>query len=151
MEIQRGPFGFENGAAYIAKIKPFIEFLKAKYPQVRIAGWSTPVGRRSSVPESYRQWNKEVAQVPGIDGFAQYGWTEFGSSALRQRRSGEAKTPEQRLAEYDAFVQSFPEKEIKAYAEDWGADKKMFLLQWGTHADRNTALEGLHSVNFLFL
>src|SRR5687768_4138223 len=26
----------------------------------------------------------------------------------------------------------------------------MFMLQWGTHADRNTVVEGLHSVNFLF-
>lgn len=150
MEVQFGAFRFESSAAYVEKIKPFIELIRTKYPQVRIAGWSTPVGRKSGVPESFRQWNKEVAMVPGIDGFAQYGWTEFASAALRKRGSGEVKTPEQRLADYDAFVQTFPEKEIKAYADDWGADKKMFMLQWGTHADRNTALEGLHSVNFLF-
>ncbi|MDZ4403270.1 EF-hand domain-containing protein [Prosthecobacter sp.] len=150
MEVQLGAFRFESSADYIAKIKPIIELLKAKYPKVRIVGWSTPVGRKSGVPESFRQWNRDVAQVPGIDDFAQYGWTEFASAAMRKRGSGEVKTPEQRLGDYDAFVQSFPEKEIKAYANDWGADKKMFMLQWGTHADRNTALEGLHSVNFLF-
>src|SRR2546423_7566499 len=26
----------------------------------------------------------------------------------------------------------------------------MFMLQWGTHADRNTAVEALHMVNFYF-
>ncbi|HEY2572696.1 MAG TPA: hypothetical protein VGH65_01465, partial [Verrucomicrobiaceae bacterium] len=115
-----------------------------------IVGWSTPVGRRAGVPESFRQWNRDVAKVPGLNGFAQYGWTEFGGAALRGRKGGESRTPEQRLEDYDAFVRDFPEKEIKPYAEDWGADKKMYLLQWGTHADRNTVLEGLHSVNFLF-
>jgi hypothetical protein len=150
MEVQLGAFRFESSAAYIEKIEPFIELLQAKYPQVRIVGWSTPVGRKSNVPGSFHQWNQEVAKVSGIDGFAQYGWTEFGGAALRGRSSVESKTPVQRLADYDAFVQNFPKKEIKAYADDWGADKKMFMLQWGTHADRNTALEGLHSVNFLF-
>ncbi|MCW2573745.1 MAG: hypothetical protein JWO88_3803 [Frankiales bacterium] len=150
MEVQLGAFRFENSGDYIARIKPYIEFLRANYPKVRIVGWSTPVGRRATVPDSFRQWNREVAKVPGIDGFAQYGWTEFGGAALRGRSEGAPKSPEQRLIDYDAFVQSFPEKEIKPYAEDWGADKKMFMLQWGTHADRNTAVEGLHSVNFLF-
>lgn len=150
MEVQLGAFRFDTSAAYITRIKPFVELLKAKYPGVRIVGWSMPVGRRSSVPESFRQWNRDVAKVPGIDGFAQYGWTEFGAAALRGRSGGESKSPEQRLGEYDAFVRNFPEKEIKAYADDWGTDRKMFMLQWGTHADRNTALEGLHSVNFMF-
>jgi hypothetical protein len=150
MEVQLGAFRFEKAADYIAKITPYIEFLRAKYPGVRIAGWSMPVGRRATVPESFRQWNREVAQVPGLDGFAQYGWTEFGGAALRGKSGGAPKSPEQRLAEYDAFVESFPEKEIKPYAADWGADKKMFMLQWGTHADRNTVAEGLHSVNFMF-
>ena len=61
-----------------------------------------------------------------------------------------SSTPEQRLKEYDAFVENFPDKEIKAYAKAWGGDKKMFMLQWGAHAERNTVVEGLHSVNFLF-
>ncbi|MCX7012052.1 MAG: hypothetical protein NTW86_05715 [Candidatus Sumerlaeota bacterium] len=152
MEVQRGgPWGFENSAAYIAAIKPYIEFLKSNYPAVRIAAWSTPVGRRSAVPESYRQWNKDVAKVPGIDGFSQYGWTEFGSAATRNRLGGGARSaPEQRLLEYDAFVESFPSQQIEVYAQDWGNDKKMFMLQWGTHADRNTVLEGLHAVDFHF-
>ena len=42
MEVQLGAFRFETSAAYIAKIKPFVELLKAKYPGVRIVGWSTP-------------------------------------------------------------------------------------------------------------
>jgi hypothetical protein len=150
MEVQLGAFRFETSAAYVEKIKPYVAYLREKHPEVRIVGWSTPVGRRSALPESFHGWNQEVAKVPGLDGFAQYGWTEFGGAALRQRGSGETNSPEQRLAEYDRFVESFPEREIKPYAEDWGADKKMFLLQWGTHADRNTVLEGLHSVNFLF-
>jgi len=152
MEVQRGgPFGFENSAAYIAAIKPYIAFLKSKYPGVRIVAWSTPVGRKAVVPDSYRQWNRDVAKVAGIDGFAQYGWTEFGSQMRRSRGGGAvAGTPEQHLKEYDAFVQSFPSEQINAYAEDWGNDKKMFMLQWGTHADRNTVVEGLHAVNFMF-
>jgi hypothetical protein len=151
MEVQLGAFRFETSGAYIAAIKPYIDFLKAKYPHVRVVGWSTPVGRRATVPAAYRQWNKDVANVPGIDGFAQYGWTEFGSAALRGRgASAAANTPQQRLKEYDAFVEHFPERQIQVYAEDWGNDKKMFMLQWGTHADRNLVVEGLHSVNFLF-
>ena len=149
MEVQLGPFSFPDSAAYILAIKPYIEFLKSKYPTVRIVAWSTPVGRRASVPGSFKQWNRDVAKVSGIDGFAQYGWTEFGGAALRGR-GGEGSTPQQRLNDYDAFVESFPEKQIQVYADDWGSDKKMFLLQWGTHADRNTALEGLHMANFYF-
>ena len=151
MEVQLGPFRFKDSGAYITVIKPYIEFLKSKYPGVRIVGWSTPVGRRSRVPDSFRQWNRDVAKVPGIDGFAQYGWTEFGAAMLRSRGgSAVASTPEQRLIEYDAFVEHFPTQQIKVYAEDWGKDKKMFMLQWGTHADRNTAVEGLHTANFYF-
>jgi len=153
MEVQLGPFGFKDSAAYIAAIKPYITFLKSKYPGVRIVGWSTPVGRRSALPDSYRQWNRDVAKVPGIDGFAQYGWTEFGAAAMRMRSGGGravASTPEQHLKDYDAFVENFPTQQIKVYAEDWGKDKKMFMLQWGAHAERNTVVEGLHSVNFLF-
>ena len=71
-----------------------------------------------------------------------------GDGATASRRT--ANSPEQQLKEYDAFVESFPDKEIKAYAEDWGADKKMFMLQWGTHADRNLVVEGLHMANFYF-
>jgi hypothetical protein len=151
MEVQLGAFRFETSGAYIAAIKPYIDFLKAKYPHIRVAGWSTPVGRRATVPAAYRQWNKDVAKVPGIDGFAQYGWTEFGGAALRGRAANAAaSTPQQRLKEYDAFVEHFPERQIQVYAEDWGKDKKMFMLQWGTHADRNLVVEGLHSVNFFF-
>ena len=150
MEVQLGPFSFPDSAAYISAIKPYIEFLKSKYPSVRIVAWSTPVGRRAAVPGSFKQWNREVAKVPGIDGFAQYGWTEFGSAALKRRGGSEASTPEQRLQDYDAFVENFPAKQIQVYADDWGSDKKMFMLQWGTHADRNTALEGLHMANFYF-
>jgi hypothetical protein len=151
MEVQLGAFRFETSGAYIAAIKPYIEFLKAKHPQIRVVAWSTPVGRRATVPAAYRQWNKDVANVPGIDGFAQYGWTEFGGAALRGRgATAMARTPQQRLQEYDAFVENFPDRQINVYAEDWGKDKKMFLLQWGTHADRNLVVEGLHTVNFLF-
>ncbi len=151
MEVQLGAFRFKDSAAYIAAIKPYVGFLKSKYPGVRIVGWSMPVGRKASVPGSYREWNREVAKVPGLDGFAQYGWTEFGSAARRDRGGSVAgSSPEEHLKEYDAFVEHFPAKQIKVYAEDWGADKKMFLLQWGTHADRNTVVEGLHTVNFYF-
>ena len=151
MEVQLGAFRFKDSAAYIAAIKPYVEFLRAKYPGVRIAGWSMPVGRKASVPGSYHEWNREVAKVPGIDGFAEYGWTEFASSALRSRSGSAAvSSPEQHLKDYDAFVEKFPTKQIKVYAEDWGADKKMFMLQWGTHADRNTVVEGLHTANFYF-
>ena len=151
MEVQLGAFRFDTSGAYVAAVKPYVEFLKAKYPQVRVVGWSTPVGRRAAVPAAYRQWNKDVANVPGIDGFAQYGWTEFGGAAVRGRAANTvASTPQQRLKEYDAFVEHFPERQIQVYAEDWGKDKKMFMLQWGTHADRNLVVEGLHSVNFLF-
>ena len=150
MEVQLGAFRFETSAAYIAAITPYVDFLKARYPGVRIAAWSTPVGRKSTVPASYRQWNKEVAKVPGIDGFAQYGWTEFGGAALRGRGGDAAvSTPDSRLKQYDAFVENFPQQQIEVYAEDWG-NKKMFMLQWGTHADRNLVVEGLHTVNFLF-
>jgi hypothetical protein len=151
MEVQLGAFRFQDSAAYIAAIKPYIEFLRSKYPGVRVGGWSTPVGRRSAVPDSFRQWNRDVAQVPGIDGFAQYGWTEFGAALIRSRGGAAAgSTPQQRLQEYDAFVERFPAQQIKVYAEDWGNAKRMFMLQWGTHADRNTAVEGLHAVNFYF-
>jgi len=151
MEVQLGPFSFKDSAAYITAIKPYIEFLRSKYPGVRIVGWSTPVGRKSAVPASFRQWNRDVAKVPGIAGFAQYGWTEF-ASAVRRSRGGSAvaSTPEQHLKEYDAFVENFPTRQIKVYAEDWGNDKKMFMLQWGTHTDRNLVVEGLHMVNFYF-
>ncbi len=148
MEVQLGAFRFETSAAYVTAITPYVEYLKAKYPGVRIGAWSTPVGRKASVPSSYRQWNKDVAKVPGIDGFAQYGWTEFGGGPMRGRDS-EASTPATRLKQYDAFVEHFPKQQIDVYAEDWG-NKKMFMLQWGTHADRNLVVEGLHSVNFLF-
>jgi hypothetical protein len=151
MEVQLGAFRFETSGAYITAIKPCVDFLKAKYPKVRVVGWSTPVGRRATVPAAYRQWNQDVANVPGIDGFAQYGWTEFGGAAVRGRAtSAAASTPQQRLKEYDAFVKHFPERQIEVYAEDWGKDKKMFMLQWGTHADRNLVVEGLHTVNFFF-
>src|SRR4029077_429743 len=116
MEVQLGPFSFSDSAAYISAIKPYIEFLKSKYPSVRIVAWSTPVGRRAAVPGSFKQWNREVAQVPGIDGFAQYGWTEFGAAARKSRGGAEA-TPEQRLKEYDAFVENFPAQQIKVYAD----------------------------------
>jgi hypothetical protein len=148
MEVQLGPFSFSDSADYIAAIKPYIQFLQTKYPSVRIVAWSTPVGRRAAVPTSFHQWNREVAKLSGIDGFAQYGWTEFGSAA--RNRGGEASTPEQRLKNYDAFVENFPTQQIKVYADDWGSDKKMFMLQWGTHGDRNTVVEGLHMANFYF-
>lgn len=150
MEVQLGAFRMDTSADYIAKIQPMIELIKTRHPGVRVVGWSTPVGRRSALPESFRQWNKEVAKVPGIDGFAQYGWTEFGGAARHGRSDAGSKSAQQRLEAYDAFVRTFEDREIKAYADDWGADKKMFMLQWGTHADRNTVVEGLHTVDFLF-
>ncbi len=62
-----------------------------------------------------------------------------------------ADTAEERLKRCNLFVKTFPERQIDVYAQDWGMDKEMFMLQGGTHADRNTVLEGLHAVNFLFL
>ena len=42
----------------------------------------------------------------------------------------------------DEFIRTFPARQISAYKLDWGADKKMYITQWGTHADRNTPLQG---------
>jgi hypothetical protein len=151
MEVQLGAFRFETSGAYIAAIKPYVNFLKAKYPQVRIVGWSTPVGRRATVPAAYRQWNKDVANVPGIDGFAQYGWTEFGGAAVRGRAANRGSQHSAAASErVRRLRRALPERQIEVYAEDWGKDKKMFMLQWGTHADRNLVVEGLHTVNFFF-
>ena len=47
-------------------------------------------------------------------------------------------------------MKAFPAEQIPTYQTDWGADKKMYLTQWGTHADRGTPVQGLHIANFYF-
>jgi len=36
---------------------------------------------------------------------------------------------------YNEFVRTFPTRKIPVYRRDWGDDKKIYMLQWGTHAD----------------
>jgi pimeloyl-ACP methyl ester carboxylesterase len=127
--------------------------LKAKYPDVPIVAHSTPVGRAVELARSsFHEWNQALGRLPGISGFSQYGWTEFaGQPRLQTQRGGStAQTPAEAWRQYDEFVRTFPSRQIAAYQKDWGEDKKMYLTQWGTHADRNTAVQGLHIANFYF-
>jgi hypothetical protein len=127
---------------YLRRIGPHIELLKKKYPGVLIAAPATPVGRVEGrrLSEGMFEWNRALAKVPGLDGFAQYGWTEFGGMARRAERS----STEEGWASYRDFVRAFPTEQLPAYQRYLGTDKKYFMTQWGTHGDQNTPLQGVH-------
>ena len=58
--------------------------LQAKYPAVPIVSHSTPVGRAADrARNATHDWNRALAELPGLSGFSQYGWTEFGGHALQ--------------------------------------------------------------------
>jgi len=135
---------------YIERIKPYIAMLQAKYPHVPIVVHSTPVGRVvERATASFHEWNRQLAKLPGISGFSQYGWLEFGTE-VRRLRGAAAQTPDERWRQYDEFTRTFPDRQLPVYQRDWGGDKKMYMTQWGTHLDRNTPVQGLHIANFYF-
>jgi|GEM_PF-416488 len=153
VEMHLGPAQALGLDGYVERIKPYIAMLKAKCPDVPIVAHSTPVGRAVELARaSFHEWNQTLGRLPGISGFSQYGWTEFaGQPRLQTRRGGStAQTPAETWRQYDEFVRTFPSRQIATYQKDWGNDKKMFLTQWGTHADHNTAVQGLHIANFYF-
>ena len=153
VEMHLGPGAALGLQGYLDRIKPYLAMLKTKYPEVPIVAHGTPVGRAGArAPDSFHEWNQQLARLPGIGGFSQYGWTEFGGQPrLQTLRSGlTAETPSEAWQQYDEFVRTFPLRQIPAYEKDWGADKKMYVTQWGTHSDRNTAVQGLHIANFYF-
>lgn len=153
VEMHLGPAQALGLDGYIERIKPYIAMLKAKWSDVPIVAHSTPVGRAVELARaSFHEWNQALGRLPGISGFSQYGWTEFaGQPRLQMRRGGStAQTPAETWRQYDEFVRTFPGRQIAAYQKDWGEDKRMYLTQWGTHADRNTAVQGLHIANFYF-
>ena len=153
VEMHLGPAQALGLDGYVQRIKPTIAMLKTKYPDVPIVAHSTPVGRAVELARaSFHEWNQALGKLPGISGFSQYGWTEFaGQPRLQTRRGGStAQTPGETWRQYDEFVRTFPSRQIAAYQKDWGEDKKMYLTQWGAHADQNTALQGLHIANFYF-
>ena len=136
---------------YIERIKPYIAMLQAKYPHVPIVAHSTPVGRVGDrVQASFHEWNRQLAKLPGISGFSQYGWPEFGTEVRRLIPGAPAETPDRRWRYYDEFTRTFPDRQLPVYQRDWGGDKKMYMAQWGTHLDRGTPLQGLHIANFYF-
>ena len=138
---------------YVERIKPYFPMLQSKYPDVPIVLHSTPVGRVGDRAQaSIHEWNQSLARLPGIAGYSQYGWPEFGGQARLNSSSGaaSAKTPAEIFAQYDEFTRDFPTVQIPAYQKDWGDKKRMYMLQWGTHADRNTPVQGLHIANFYF-
>jgi acyl-CoA thioesterase-1 len=136
---------------YLQRIKPYIPMLQAKYPHVPIVAHSTPVGRVGERAQaSFHEWNQALARLPGIDGFSQYGWPEFGTDVRRLMAGTSQETPDTRWRQYDEFARTFPDRQLTAYQQDWGGDKKMYMLQWGTHLDRNTPVQGLHMANFYF-
>ena len=136
---------------YIERIKPYIAMLQAKYPHVPIVAHSTPVGRVGDrVRASFHAWNHALAKLPGIGGFSQYGWPEFGTEVRRLMPDAAEQTPGERWRQYEEFTRMFPDRQLPAYQQDWGSDKKMYMLQWGTHLDRNTPVQGLHMANFYF-
>jgi len=147
---QPGTLGLDG---YVTRIKPYLPMLKTKFPEVPVVIHSTPVGRTGErALDSFHQWNQTLTQMPGISGFSQYGWTEFGGQArLQTRRSGlKAESSDDVWQQYDEFVRTFPQRQISAYQKDWGMEKEMYITQWGTHSDRNTAVQGLHVANFYF-
>ena len=136
---------------YLERIKPYITMLQAKYPHVPIVAHSTPVGRVGDRAQaSFHEWNQALAKLPGISGFSQYGWPEFGAEVRRLMPGAADQTPGERWRQYDDFTRTFPDRQLPAYQRDWGGDKKMYMLQWGTHLDRNTPVQGLHMANFYF-
>jgi len=136
---------------YLERIKPYIPMLQAKYPHVPIVAHSTPVGRVGDRAQaSFHEWNQALAKLPGISGFSQYGWPEFGTEVRRLMPGAADQTPGERWRQYDEFTRTFPDRQLTAYQRDWGGDKKMYMLQWGTHLDRNTPVQGLHIANFYF-
>jgi len=136
---------------YLERIKPYIPMLQAKYPHVPIVAHSTPVGRVGDrARASFHEWNQALAKLPGIGGFSQYGWPEFGAEVRRLMPGAADQTPSERWRQYDEFTRTFPDRQLPAYQRDWGGDKKMYMLQWGTHLDRNTPVQGLHMANFYF-
>ncbi|MCS7017025.1 MAG: alpha/beta hydrolase [Gemmatales bacterium] len=132
---------------YLRRIRPHIELLQRKYPDVLIAAPATPVGRvPAERQERLREWNRALGKVPGLHGFTQYGWTEFGGQARRLER----RPPEEGWPAYREFVVSFPERQLPAYQRDLGKDKKFLMTQWGTHGDQNTPLQGVHLAHMYF-
>ncbi|MCX7885743.1 MAG: alpha/beta hydrolase fold domain-containing protein [Verrucomicrobiae bacterium] len=133
---------------YLRRIGPHIELLKKRYPGVLIAAPATPVGRVDGrrKTESMHEWNRALAKVPGLDGFTQYGWTEFGGMGRRAER----QSPEEGWAFYRDFVRDFPTKQLPVYQRDFGREKKFFMTQWGTHGDQNTPLQGVHIAHMYF-
>jgi len=145
---QPGELGLDG---YIERVKPYIAMLLAKYPQTPIVAHSTPVGRVGDRAQpSFHEWNQALARLPGIVGFSQYGWPEFGTDVRRLMTGAADQTPGERWRQYDEFTRAFPDRQLAVYQRDWGGDKKMYMLQWGTHLDRNTPVQGLHMANFYF-
>ncbi|MCX7013326.1 MAG: alpha/beta hydrolase [Candidatus Sumerlaeota bacterium] len=138
---------------YIERIKPYIETLRAKYPDIPILPHSTPVGRLGEgAPAAFHEWNQKLAALPGISGFSQYAFAELGyAPGTRELVVGpNALPPADRWRRYEEFVRAFAAQQIPAYQKDWGPDKKMYLTQWGTQAEQNTPVQGLHVANFYF-
>lgn len=132
---------------YLRRIQPHIELLQRKYPQVLIAAPATPVGRVPAGRQArLREWNQALGKVPGLQGFTQYGWTEFGGEARRLVR----RTPEEGWPAYRDFVTNFPTVQLPLYQQDLGQEKKFLMTQWGTHADQNTPLQGVHLAHMYF-
>lgn len=151
-EMHLGPARSLGLDGYVERIKPLIAMLQAKYPTVAIVAPATPVGRGADRgSDSFHEWNKALAKLPGISGFSQYGWTEFGGQPrLGSTQAAADERPDEIWRKYEEFVKAFPTAQIPTYQADWGADKRMYLTQWGTHADRNTPVQGLHIANFYF-
>jgi acetyl esterase/lipase len=152
VEMHLGPAKVLGLDGYVERIKPFIAMLRAKYADVPIVAHSTPVGRAPELARGeFHEWNQTLTKLQGISGYSQYGWTEFlGQGRLQSRGAAAAQSPADIWRQYDEFVQTFSSRQLTAYQQDWGADKKMYLTQWGAHSDRNTALLGLHIANYYF-
>ena len=151
VEMHLGQPGTLGSDGYLERIKPYFPMLQAKYPQVPIVAHSTPVGRVGErARASFHEGNQTLAKLPGISGFSQYGWPEFGTDVRRMMSAATGQTSAERWHLYDEFACTFPERQLPAYQQDWGDQKKMYMLQWGTHLDRNTPVQGLHLANFYF-
>ncbi|MCX8038808.1 MAG: alpha/beta hydrolase [Candidatus Sumerlaeia bacterium] len=132
---------------YLRRIEPHIALLRQKYPGVPIAAPATPVGRvEGRRLEPLHEWNRALAKVPALDGFTQYGWTEFGGMARFATRTA----ADEGWPRYRDFVRDFPTRQLPLYQRDFGKDKKFFMTQWGTHADQNTPLQGVHVAHMYF-
>ncbi|MCX7011826.1 MAG: hypothetical protein NTW86_04545 [Candidatus Sumerlaeota bacterium] len=137
---------------YIERIKPYIAMLQAKHPGIPIVAHGTPVGWRENAPASSHERNQKLARLPGIDGFSQYAFAPFGCQpGTKSLAVGpDALPPAERWRRYDEFIRDFGAQQIPVYQQEWGADKKMHIAQWGTQAEQNTAVQGLHVANFFF-